>query len=93
MKVEDFERARREGMEFEGVHLLNSEVLSVNGSVAARSGNLLGVWDSTGKFYAFMQQSGNDDTNLVIVHTAAGVYASWNGRTLIRTPWFDLKFE
>ena len=96
MRVKDFESARREDMKFERMNMRNCGVLSVCGSVHGDDGEAIhGIWSDCGKFYAFMQQPGNDDTNLVIGHAAAaaGVYASWNGKTLVRTPWFDLKFE
>ena len=94
MKTEDFESSRREDMEFTGFHLANGDVLSVTGCVRGDGGEeIAGVWDASGKFFALMQQPENNNDFIVRNLTAVDVYASWNGRTLIRTPWFDLKFD
>lgn len=96
MKIKDFENARREGMEFEGMHTTNGDVVSVHGFVAGDGDEVIhGVWNNTGRFFAFLHQPENDDDNLVreVGMSAAGVYFHWNGCLVIRTPWFDLKFE
>lgn len=94
MRVAEFEKALRKGIVFEEFHMLNSDVLSVDGNVTGEDGETIrGVWDDKGKFFAFAHQPSDEKMNLVIVHPAVGVYASWNGYTLVRTPWFDIKFE
>lgn len=94
MKTKDFENSRREDMEFTEFHLVNGDVLSVTGCVRGDGEEVIaGVWNASGKFFAFMQQPENDNDFIVRHLIAVGVYASWNGRTLIRTPWFDLKLD
>ena len=76
------------------VRAANGDVLSVMGHVRGDGGEVIaGVWDAIGKFFAFMQQPENDDDFIVRRLMAVDMYASWNGCTLIRTPWFDLKFD
>jgi hypothetical protein len=49
------------------------------------------VWDERGRFYAFLRQPFDAD-DFLVRQTVARVAVSWNGRVLVRTPWFDLKF-
>jgi len=93
MLLKDFEQARREGMVFVAIHKLNAEVLSIEGRVKGDHSVewIYGVWDEKGRFFALMQQPDNEDMNLVVDLSATGVYATWNGRVLVRTPFFDLQ--
>lgn len=95
MKMKDFEDARREGMMFDRFHLLNDDVLSVEGHVEGHNVERLhGVWGSQGRFWAYLQQPGMASDGLVReLVPSSGIHACYNGVTLVRTPWFDLKFE
>lgn len=110
MKTKDFERARREGMMFDRFTLMNDDVLSVEGHVEGQNEERLhGVWDSQGKFWAYLQQPGMASDGLVrelvpsngipvcyngvTLVSSKGILACYNGVTLVRTSWFDLEFE
>ncbi len=92
MKRDDFLNARREGMEFQSIYEACGEVLSVVGTVRDNAPEAFsGVWDERGRFYAFLRQPFDAD-DFLVRQTVGRVAVSWNGRVLVRTPWFDLKF-
>ena len=95
MQIADFERARREGMEFRESHHISAGVISVEGVVYCNEADPLhGVWDDHGRFWAFSRQPGDHENFLVlpVAPVTATIHAVFNDQLVIRTPFFDLRF-